>query len=1117
MNAEDLKPGKIIEGPFWKEPVEILSISPLGDALKLRGVGSNTKKFYECILDREKASRITPKPLEKYSFSCPGEDFFLGIESNRIRFSYLFDPFLAVNVSQIDPLPHQIEAVYHYILKHPVIRFLLADDPGAGKTIMAGLIIKELWYRGIIKNALIVCPGHLKLQWKRELKEKFGETFIVIDRSVMNASWGENVWEERNKCITSMDFIRQDDVAQTLSNVKWDLVIVDEAHKMAAYRRGGNKVKKSDRYRIGEVLSRNSNHLLFLTATPHKGDPENFRLFLDLLQKGFFARSEQLLESIQNRDNPLFLRRLKEDLKDFEGKPIFPPRHVKTIKYRLNEPEMILYNDLSRYVINEYNKALKQKKTNIAFALTILQRRLASSVRAARKSLERRKKRLEGLYRTGSLLQQSEEPLRKKEDWEEELEDLPEEERWKLEEKLEQLTIAGTLEELKREISILEDLVNKAKEIEKQEVEKKLTELKKVLDSEEIKRGEKIIIFTEARDTLEYLLEKIESWGFSVNYIHGGMGNIDERIKAEKIFRDRTQVLVATEAAGEGINLQFCSLMVNYDIPWNPNRLEQRMGRIHRYGQQKEVTIYNLVAMDTREGEVLIKVLDKLKEMGKALGTDRVFNVIGDIFIGVSLRQLIEDAVMSRRSMQEILAELDIKPDEQYLEKVKKALGEGLATRHIDYTRLKEESQKASENRLIPEYIEQFFLRAFKRLGGKVNKRKDGFWHISHVPVSIRTTAEDYDFKNRFGKVLREYPKATFDKDIAFKNPTAEFIAPGHPLLEAIIEKLQKDLSDVLQKGTVFSDPQGKREGLLWFFLGEVRDGLDRVAGRRLFSLHQNLQGGITEVNPSIIWDLELTSDGVEFGEKIKNLLQQKEKVEEKVITAVLAKYQEEIQKRREIETGIKEKYGLRSIKYLIEESDAKLVSYYERKERGKNMDIAIRQEEQEKERLQERLKSLREEIKREKEIILTPPQLLGVALVTSNTKEGKMTSDEEIEKIGMEVAVRFEREEGRIPEDVSRENLGFDIRSLEGGKVVRYIEVKARSSGGSISLTPNEWIKAKRFGRDYWLYIVTDAVKNPALHILQDPASYLKPMGKVEIVHFIVPEAQWKNVAQRI
>jgi SNF2 family DNA or RNA helicase len=350
--------------------------------------------------------------------------------------------------------------------------------------------------------------------------------------------------------------------------------------------------------------------LLFLTATPHRGDPENFRLFLDLLQPGLFANTDLLRESVQNADHPLFLRRLKEDLRDFEGRPLFPPRHVATKTYRLSDDEKRLYNAVTEYVEKSYNKALAAEKRNVAFALLILQRRLASSLRAVRRSLERRKERLEELLKLGKWLAE-----RGTVD-EEELEDDPEAERLKREEELvERLTAAETREELQAEINTLAELTRLAREAEQHELETKLTELRKVMEDEQLQQTrEKLLIFTESRETLEYLTEKLRGWGYSVVTLHGGM-NLDARIRAEHEFRERAQVMVSTEAGGEGINLQFCSLMVNYDIPWNPNRLEQRMGRIHRYGQQKEVHIYNLVAADTREGKVLGALFRKLEQI----------------------------------------------------------------------------------------------------------------------------------------------------------------------------------------------------------------------------------------------------------------------------------------------------------------------------------------------------------------------------------------------------------------------------------------------------------------------------------------------------------------------
>jgi Superfamily II DNA/RNA helicases, SNF2 family len=523
-----------------------------------------------------------------------------------------------------DPLPHQIEAVYGHVLKLPRIRFLIADDPGAGKTIMAGLIIKELKLRHLATRILIVAPGHLKDQWRRELKDRFEEDFVVVDRATLGAFYGQNVWARESQVITSIDFAKQEEVLTGLSAVQYDLIIVDEAHKMAAYRYGDN-LSKTDRYRLGERLSEICTHLLFLTATPHRGDPENFRLFLDLLEPGFFATSDMLAESIRQRDNPLFIRRVKEDLKDFDGKPLFLPRHVATIEFNLgveSEDEKRLYNDLSRYVNAQYNKALtSEKRRNVAFALVILQRRLASSTYALLRSLERRKRRLEELLQGAPQRQRTAD-----EGYDvDELDDLSEEERWRREEAWETLSVAENRRELEQEVSSLDALIAQARAIVNAAppVEAKLRHLRAAL--EQLNRshpGEKILIFTESRDTLEHLEKNVRLWGYSVCTIHGGM-DLASRIQAEKTFKNEAQIMVATEAAGEGINLQFCHLMINYDIPWNPNRLEQRMGRIHRYGQTREVFVFNLVATDTREGRVWQAVFRKLEEIRQALGSDR--------------------------------------------------------------------------------------------------------------------------------------------------------------------------------------------------------------------------------------------------------------------------------------------------------------------------------------------------------------------------------------------------------------------------------------------------------------------------------------------------------------
>ncbi|HLP62275.1 MAG TPA: helicase-related protein, partial [Candidatus Deferrimicrobium sp.] len=815
----ELKPGTIITSTLWPEPIVLELLEDLGGQL-IGIVGSTAagNEHVEKLITREQFKEIFTSPQVIPLTENPGE-VFLALETIRYRFASLYDPLLAMNISKVNPLPHQIEAVYGHILHLPRIRFLIADDPGAGKTIMAGLIIKELKLRHLAGRILIVCPGHLKDQWYRELAEKFKEKFAVIDRGYFDLFPGENAWMRENQVITSIDFAKRDEIRPTLEAVHYDLVIVDEAHKMSAYRYG-DKTDKTGRYKLGECLSRITEHLLFLTATPHKGDKENYRLFLDLLDPGFFATGDMVEESIRDKDNPLFIRRIKEDLKNFDGTPLFLPRTVRTLKFNLgkeSKKEKDLYNDLSKYVIDLYGKAL-EKNRNIAFALTILQRRFASSTYALRQSLKRRKKKLEGLYNQAVSGKSKTESG--KFDYDDE-DDMAEEQRWQLEELLEGLSTARSREELKLEIDTLGRLIDTAKEIITSGCERKLMQLKDSLHELHARfsdpKDKKILVFTESRDTLEYLEKRTLEWGYKTIVIHGGM-KLEDRVNAESLFKNEADILIATEAAGEGINLQFCHMMINYDIPWNPNRLEQRMGRIHRYGQQREVFIYNLVAEDTREGRVLNKLFDKLKEIKDKMGSDKVFDVISDVFHNRDLWQLLIDAAASARNMEDILKDIDIVINDEYIARVKESLGESLVTHIIDYTHIKEISQQAREHRLIPEYTENFFRKAFAKLGGKYKYRQDGFMAIESIPFQIRKIAEGDIFRKNHGEILKRYPRVTFDKEAAFKTPEVEFISFGHPLFEALLEYIESNYRHTILNGAVFSDPDGKMDGYILFY-----------------------------------------------------------------------------------------------------------------------------------------------------------------------------------------------------------------------------------------------------------------------------------------------------------
>jgi len=1098
-----IKPGSIVRGHNWPEPVEVKLVEDSGDYIHIVGATIISGDHVDAVIPKDEFSKLSVEGA-KIAFSEEPWKIFLALETMRYRFASLYDPLLAMNASKVDPLPHQIEAVYGYVLKLPRIRFLIADDPGAGKTIMAGLIIKELKLRNLARRILIVSPGHLKDQWRREMTERFEERFLIIDRSHLDAAYAENVWRRENQIITSIDFAKREDVLPSLSSAHFDLIVVDEAHKMSAYRYG-EKTDKTARYKMGEVLSNITQHFLFLTATPHKGDPDNFRLFLDLLDPGFFATNEMLEESISNNDNPLFIRRVKEEMKDFEGRPLFLPRHAQTVPFNLgadSPAEKDLYNKLSKYVNEQYNKALtKDKRRNITFALVILQRRLASSTYALLKSLQRRKDRLEGLLRDADkFVKNSEKTI----DFDV-IEDMSEEDRWEQERIWETLSVSENREELEKEIATIDDLIDQAKDIVSEEKEIKLKALKDSLRTLSEKypddRDKKILIFTESKDTLDYLSKKIKDWGYYTNVIHGGM-KLEERVQAEKVFKTETQMLVATEAAGEGINLQFCHLMVNYDIPWNPNRLEQRMGRIHRYGQTKEVFVYNLVAADTREGRVLSRLFEKLEEIKKAYGSDKVFDVLSDVLYDTNLSQLLMEAAANARDIDEILSEIDIVVDEDYIAKVKDNLGESLATRYIDYTRIKEMAQRAKEHRLIPEYTESFFKKAFTKAEGRWRERKDGFLSIDSIPFDIRTISEEDSFKRSYGSLTKKYPLATFDKDISFKNPESEFLTFGHPLFEAVMIWIERNFSSSLLNGTTYIDPDRLLDGHILFYEGEVKDGTGSIAGKRLFAFYI-CYDEVKSIAPSIIWDLvegEIRERPTVDVESLKSKASTRAIVD-------LEKYKAELLEERHRQAEIKKKYGIKSLEHLIVTLDGDLIPLMARREQGEKVDIVISNKMERKAEYEKALRDLKELIEKEQRLTMSTPRFKGIIKVLpAATAHKAMKSDPEVELKAMAISMEHEVKSGRTPDDVSAQNLGFDIRSTGKNDEIRYIEVKGRSGEEAVALTQNEWFKARRFRDEYYLYAVMNTMTTPQLYAIKNPAENVQAEERIETVRFMVP-----------
>ena len=674
MLADQLKPDVIVRGALYPEPVQVIVAMPMGTGYKLIGKGISSGQVYESILSLEQLANLeaTVEP-EKEPFDGNPHKFRLGVEALRLGLAYEYDPYFSLSIARVDPLPHQLEAVYDYFLKQPRIRFLLADDPGAGKTIMAGLLLKELKIRGLAKRTLIVTPANLSFQWQREMKDKFRESFEVIRGEVLRANYGTNPWQDKNQVITSVSWVsRIPDAKESLLRSNWDLIIVDEAHKMSAY----SADKKTLTYRLGESLSEMTDHYLLMTATPHKGDPKNFCLFLELLDRDVYGDVKSLEEAMRRNAAPFYLRRIKEALVTFpnpdtgEVKKLFTKRNIRTVEFNIDKDEWSFYEDLTDYVERQSIIAAQDNTARgraLGFTMAMLQRRFASSLYAVRRSLERmRDKRQKILddpqaYRDGQIAKYIPEDF----------DELPEDEQNEITAELEEVVASVDPTALKQEIRQLNDLIAQAVTLEHREVESKLTKLKEEITREGIFKDPKVklLIFTEHKDTLDYLVGKLRHWGLTVTQIHGGMkiGDRDTpgtRISAEREFREDCQILVATEAAGEGINLQFCWTMINYDIPWNPVRLEQRMGRIHRYGQEHDCLIFNFVSLNTREGRVLHKLLERLKEIRKELGTDHVFDVVGEIFpsnlLEKMLREMYANNLTEESIKNRIVTEVDV-------------------------------------------------------------------------------------------------------------------------------------------------------------------------------------------------------------------------------------------------------------------------------------------------------------------------------------------------------------------------------------------------------------------------------------------------------------------------
>lgn len=1119
---DEIRPGARVKGLDAAGVSEIVSVAKFGpDAINLvYRVGGRVAE--RLLFRSEEFGLEILTGGRAYSFDADAGLLRLASEAYRIRLAHLFDPYLAVSAADIEALPHQITAVFGEMLPRQSLRFLLADDPGAGKTIMAGLLIKELMIRGDLERCLVVAPGSLVEQWQEELSEKFGLSFDLMTREQIEASVTGNPFAERNRVILRLDMAaRSDELKAKLEAADdWDLIICDEAHRMAASYFGG-EVKETQRFKLGRLLGTRARHLLFMSATPHNGKEADFQLFMGLLDSDRFEG--RFREGVHRADvSDMMLRRTKEELYRFDGTPLFPERRAYTASYALSPVEADLYQAVTTYVREEMNRADRmgddRRRSNVGFALQILQRRLASSPAAIHRSLERRRKRLEERLREEQLMRRGgglgaapDMPNFDPDD----ADDFPGTEAEAAEEQiLDQATAAATLAELETEIAILKDLEERALRLKLSGQDTKWRQLESILDEplmldKATGLRRKVLIFTEPKDTLEFLQQKIAARvgdAEAVVVIHGGIAREARRAAISKFNDDpKVRVMIANDAAGEGVNLQRgAHLMVNYDLPWNPNRLEQRFGRIHRIGQIEVCHLWNLCAANTREGEVYRRLLDKLEEARAALG-GKVYDVLGELFEGHALRDLLVDAIRygdRPEKKAELFRKVDGAVDVDAIGRLveeRKLTSEGMTRTNV--AAIREQMERAAARRLQPHFIGAFFREAFTLLGGRMAEREKGRFEILRVPAILK------ERDRRIGRtdpVLDRYARITFEKDKVKASPQAHLMAPGHPLLDAIVDVALERYQPLLAQGAVLVDDadEGLEPRLLVYLEHAVRDGRvarsgePRAISQRLQFLFLKADGSAIDGGPAPYLDCRAITPeerALVVGEIDAPWLSGQVEAQALgyAIRVLVPGHLEEVRSRRVAEIEKIEREVKDRLTREINHWDVRAARLREEERAGRDQRINAQNAETLAAKLSERLQRRMGELERERQISALPPQLKGAALVIPagllrskkpleetpkpNTFAEDPMDRSQTEWLAMEAVMEAERALGHTPRDVSAEKKGWDVESRHGVTGhLRFIEVKGRhAEGRDVILTKNEILASLNAAEAFILAIV--------------------------------------------
>jgi len=1126
---------------------------------------------------------VSTEPLPRIDFSSDSRTVRAVAEGERLAHGYLFNPAFATETSLIDPLPHQRIAVYEHMLVAPRLRFLLADDAGAGKTITAGLYIREMLTRRLIRRVIIVPPAGLIGNWESELRKLFGLRFkIVTGADARNSN--PFAGSDSDLVIVSVDTLAGDRMFARLREpgvVPYDLAVFDEAHKLSARLDTDLTFRRTDRYRAAEALAgvRNGDpeyrlgwscrHLLLLTATPHMGKDYPYYCLWRLLEPEILSTKEAFDAYPPDSRRRHFIRRTKEEMVRFDGSRIYPNRVLDTLSYDLSSGEIgeqTLYDRTTDYIRDYYNRARILNRSAAHLAMSVFQRRLASSTYSMMRSFERRLAKLDNWIddiRSGRLdeeqllaLQRDLADLRDVLADETGDEEQPQdglEENEAIEARAMGGVVGVTLGELQAERNQVAELLDLARKVYDLGEDSKFEKLREVIRDPQW-HNEKIILFTEHRDTLDFIVRSLEGMGFAgkVARIHGAMDYLERQEQVEFFRRPKDQggaiYMICTDAAAEGINLQFCWIMVNYDIPWNPARLEQRMGRIHRYKQEHDVSIINLVAGKTREGRVLKTLLEKLERIRRELGSDKVFDVIGRLFENVSLKQYMEQCVTedgareSERKFEGTLTPEQVRAQE---ERDGRLFGQGGEVK----SKLPEQRAELAREqlrRLLPGYVRSFIEQATPMLGLRIDGDIDGFFSFAEA----RPNALD-----PFWSTLDFYPSESRNRLTLHKlkdDEHAIFLHPGEPLFERLRELVCARFARDALRGGVFIDAYAPRPYFFHLALVQVMRkadpnfesfSADAPVEYRLAGMRQGEGGQIEECPVEHLLLLRGANEGTgagvplamrAFASTVGAACEHAEAYALQGIARPIAD-----RHRQALLDSLPEREGFITAGYRYEE-DQLLAQRVMKAAQAREGDTKAAADLATIKDRQRALETLKEQalatIHREPELIASGEIkfLVHALVIPSTDPEDRKRHDDEVERIAVRIASEYEREQGWTARDVSTpplartaglsDNPGFDLLSTrpafgatrESSTVFdeRAIEVKGRAGIGDIELTENEWSRSCNLRDRYWLYVVYDC-GSPAPRLLrvQDPFRKLIATAKGGV---IVDEAEIFTAAER-